>query len=252
VAEEVIRFHFPEVSRVQIAFTTRRGGVSKSPFAAANLSFDVGDAQEDVLANRLLLSDELGVSAWQELRQVHGTALHFDAPPAGAGERARFEGDGLATARPGQALVIKTADCQAILLAHKSGSHIAALHCGWRGNLAGFPLSGVERFCSRYGLSPADLMAVRGPSLGSRHAQFINFEREWGSGFARYFDPRQQTMDLWQLTTDQLLAAGLRRKCIFSIDLCTYEREDLFFSYRREKSCGRQAAIIWMEEGLKA
>jgi polyphenol oxidase len=249
VAEEMIRFRFPDLAGVQCVFTTRQGGVSKAPFVSQNLSFDVGDERDDVLTNRVRLYNLLKVSAWHELRQVHSTHLVFDPPPTEVSEQSGLEGDGLATAGGGQALVIKTADCQPILLAHRGGRHIAALHCGWRGNLAGFPISGVERFCARYGLEPADLMAVRGPSLGPVRAQFVNFESEWGNGFEPYFDQQKRTMDLWQLTTDQLIAAGLPRQSVFSIDLCTFDRADLFFSYRREQVCGRQAGIIWIQEG---
>jgi polyphenol oxidase len=247
VPEPLISFRFPGGIKVQCVFTTRQGGVSRGPYASANLSHDVGDADRDVLANRTSLIGGLGFSTWHELQQVHSTRLVFD-PPASGFERTVLSGDGMATSTTGQALVIKTADCQPILVAHRSGSHIAALHCGWRGNLAGFPTSSIREFCSRYGLDPAELLAVRGPSLSPDRAEFVHHEREWGSGFSEYFDRLRQTMDLWRLTTDQLLAGGLPRESIFSIDLCTYQQEDLFFSYRRSKVCGRQAGIIWKEE----
>ena len=249
MAEELIRFRFPGVPGVQCAFTTRRGGVSQGPFASANLSFDVGDAAGHVLANRSRLLEALCPGSWQELRQVHGTEMVFDPRPGNAREQAELQGDGLATALPGRALVIKTADCQPILLAHNSGSHIAALHCGWRGNRAGFPGLGVDLFCSRYGLDPGDLVAVRGPSLSPAQAEFVNYEQEWGRGFEAYYDSRRRTMDLWRMTADQLAAAGLPRSSVFSFDLCTYELEELFFSYRRAKVCGRQLGIIWRDEG---
>ena len=51
-------------------------------------------------------------------------------------------------------------------------------------------------------------------------------------------------MDLWSLTRDQLLQAGLLPGNVFSLDMCTMCREELFFSYRRDKKCGRQASMI--------
>ena len=62
----------------------------------------------------------------------------FDPEPRDIGDGPSADGDGLATARPGQALIIKTADCQPILLAHKSGKYVGALHAGWRGNVQNF------------------------------------------------------------------------------------------------------------------
>jgi hypothetical protein len=71
---------------------------------------------------------------------------------------------------------------------------------------------------------------------------------EWGEDFAGYFDPETKTMDLWQLTSDQLTDAGLSPRNIFGLDLCTHTMDQWFFSYRRNTTCGRQAAIIWMEK----
>jgi hypothetical protein len=53
-------------------------------------------------------------------------------------------------------------------------------------------------------------------------------------------------MDLWRLTRDQLLQAGVRSENIFGLDLCTYEQKETFFSYRRDRQCGRQAGLIWI------
>ena len=98
----------------------------------------------------------------------------------------------------------------------------------------------------RYGLAPEEFLAVRGPSLGPGAAQFIRFEEEFGEAFRPYFDYRTQRLDLWRLTRDQLTTAGLRRDRIYSLDLCTHDLPE-FFSYRRDKSTGRQASLIWIK-----
>ncbi len=246
-----IPFAFPGVAGVGCAFTTRQGGAGQGPYAHGNLSLDVGDDPGHVAMNRRQLLDGLGLDRWLELEQVHGTDLVVDPPAVEHGSApdpspAR-QGDGLATSRPGAALVIKTADCQPILLAHCSGKYVAALHCGWRGNREGFPVLGVERFCASYGFPAAEVLAVRGPSLSPAKSEFLGFEREFGPHFAAYFDPQTRTVDLWGLTRDQLLRAGLCRRNIFSLDLCTYSLAGHFFSYRREKQCGRQAGLVWIK-----
>ena len=238
----------PLAERVACAFTSRRGGASQGAYASANLSFDVGDDAQAVRANRAALAERLGFSAWLECRQVHGTTMHFDPLAGDRDQPSGLEGDGLATTRPGHALVVKTADCQPLLLAHGSGKYIAALHVGWRGNAAGFPQLGVARFCEHYGLDPADIWAVRGPSLGPEQAEFTNFSDEFGMGFQDWYDPGTRTVDLWQLTRDQLLEAGLRSENIHGLDLCTASMADTFFSYRREKVSGRQAGIVWIKK----
>lgn len=241
-----IPFVFPGLPQVRASFTTRLGGVSRPPFSEANLSWEVGDDEAAVRENRRGLQRALGFSAWAEARQVHGNDVLIEPEPAAAGQQPCTEADGLAASRPGLALVVKTADCQPILLAHAGGRHVAALHCGWRGNRGDFPRQGAEAFCMAYDLDPQDLFAVRGPSLGPAASEFIHFDREWGEEFQPYYDPETRTMDLWRLTRDQLVRAGLRPERIFSLDLCTYTLPELFFSYRRAKTTGRQAGLIWI------
>lgn len=234
----VIPFHFPGLPRIGCAFTT---------VAAGNLSLDVvadGTAGRAVVENRRALLRGLGLARWAERRQVHGDILEPNPPATSPDTVSTREGDGHCTDERGLALVIKTADCQPVLLAHRDGGHIAALHVGWRGNVLEFPISGVRAFCRAYGLNPGDVLAVRGPSLGM--ARFTNFEREWPSRFRPWFDERTRTMDLWRLTRDQLVAAGLHPGSIFSLDLCTLALPGLLFSHRR-KDAGRQAALIWRE-----
>lgn len=243
-----IPFRFPGLRGVRCAFQTRPGGASHGPYGGGNISFAVGDDPACVVANRRDLCASLGVRALAELKQVHGDILKFDPSPVAPEAAPDTEGDGMATARPGLGLVIKTADCQPVLLAHKEGRHVAALHVGWRGNRRNFPGSGVARFCKRYGLRPQDLMAVRGPGLGPARAEFINFSAEWGENFAQWYSLRERTMDLWSLTRHQLLKAGLLPSRIFGLDLCTASMNEVFFSYRREKASGRQASVIWIEE----
>lgn len=242
----VIPFAFPGLPRIRCAFQTRVGGASREPFAEGNYSLDVGDDPNHVLKNRNMLRDALGFTACQELKQVHGADMLFDPRPQDICERGAVEADGMATSRPGQALVIKTADCQPVMLAHSSGNFIAALHVGWRGNTLHFPTTGATAFCDHYDLDPIDVLAVRGPSLGPSASEFRNFSSEFGPAFHDYHDPATRCVDLWRLTRDQLLDAGLLPQNIFSLDLCTFSLTNHFFSYRRDHHCGRHANLIWI------
>lgn len=241
-----IPFVFPGLVNVSAVFTTRKGGRCKAPFDEGNISFDVGDDPYDVRANRTELAASLGISHWHECRQIHGDLIHFDLEKGSPEDISELDGDGLATALKGHALVIKTADCQPILLAHKNGDFVAALHNGWRGNAINFPGNGVVRICEHYSCSPTDLLAVRGPSLSPHVSQFINFASDFGPGFDEYYDSKESTVDLWRLTREQLLEAGLEERNIYSLDMCTYSMPEVFFSYRAEKQSGRQCSLIWI------
>ncbi len=247
MAIQLIPFAFPNLPRVRCAFTTRLGGVSAGEFTSANMSFDVGDNPDHVRANRQALQASLGFHTWSECKQVHGDRTMFDPDFGDTEGPGSVEADGLATTEPGRGLIIKTADCQPVFVAHRDGGHIMALHAGWRGNRIGYLGTAIAQFCAHYGLKPSDLLAVRGPSLGPAASEFVNYDSEWGPDFAQWYDAHTRHVDLWQLTRDQLLAAGLPSEHLYAIDLCTACLPSHFFSYRTEKVTGRMANVLWIE-----
>jgi hypothetical protein len=246
-----IPFRFPCLGdRVQCLFTTRIAHAASGERASGNLARTVPGHEREATENIAALQREHEIVAWRETRQVHGTRISFledlaepDLPPTG---------DALATHLPDQALVIKVADCQPVLLAHASGEAIAAFHVGWRANREHAPTSWTRAFCWRYGLDPRRVYAVRGPSLSPEKSEFIHFEREWGEAFRAYFRPRTRTVDLWRLTRDQLVEAGLPRENIFGLDLCTHTLSELFYSHRRGGDPERQAGLIVVQSSTCA
>ena len=233
-----IDFKFPGLPHIGCAFTTR----AVSPQASRQLPADsLRAALNTDLQN---LQDRNGIQTRQTVHQVHGSTLLFvEHSPETARERA----DALATDRTSLALVIRTADCQPILMSDRSGRCIAALHVGWRGNRNEALLQWVAEFCTHFCIRPQELLAVRGPSLSPARSEFVHFAHEWGSEFLPYFKAEDQTVDLWRLTRDQLLRAGLLQEHVFGLDLCTYSLPELFYSHRRDRDVGRQAGIIWIE-----
>ncbi len=251
-----IPFRFPHIPRVACAFQMRntmgmsQADIAVQPLAHGNISLDITkdcvELHRQAQANRQSLVSTLLFNDFAELHQIHGDILHFEPEAQSPLEASTVQGDAFATSRVGRALMIKTADCQPVLIAHESGKYIAAFHIGWRGNRIEFLQSGIDSFCAHYGLRPRELMAVRGPSLGPHAAQFTNFAAEWGDDFSQWFSAREQVMDLWQLTRHQLVKVGLLSTNIYGIDLCTLSSPQAFFSYRRERVTGRQASFIWI------
>ncbi len=248
-----IPFSFPDIGptlkHVRCLFQTRVGGQCSGTYGGGNMSFATKETPTNtrraILANRESLHGIVGYPM-SELSQIHGDVLVFEPDAITARDLPRHEADGHATCRSGFALMIKTADCQPILIAHKNASHIMALHVGWRGNRMCFIEKAIKQFCAQYALYPKDLLAVRGPSLGV--AEFVNFEKEWGDAFRPWFEEGTHMMDLWGLTRHQLASAGLLPQHIYGIDLCTATLNALFFSHRKEHLSGRQASVIWIEK----
>jgi YfiH family protein len=235
---QFIPFAFPGLPGVRCLFGTALAG---------SLSLDApADPAEAaaIRASRRRLFQNCGLSAWSELRQVHGDTLVRNPDSTDPESPSRLEADGQCTQKAAFGLILKTADCQPIFLASARGTAIAALHAGWRGNVLDFPAKGVADFCRACALSPSEVLAVRGPSLGPGAAEFIHFEREWGPDFLPWFDSARRTMDLWSLTASQLVRAGIPPGNIFSLDLCTFSLPGLFFSHRRGEA-GRQISVIW-------
>lgn len=230
---DTIPFAFPGVPSVQCFFTTRMAGNLSAPILST-----------DIVAARTRLMVQNGFNEWCEVYQVHGDDI-WEAAPQPLDKNPECTGDGLFTNVAGRALFIKTADCQPILLTTKDARAVGAIHVGWRGNRLRFPETTVTEFCRQYSCSPQDVVAVRGPSLGTGVAEFIHFEKEWSEEFRPWFDASTKTMDLWGLTRYQLMVAGVPARQIYGLDLCTLSHPDMFFSYRR-KDEERQMGCIWI------
>ncbi len=243
VAHPWIVPEWPAPARVHAVYTTRAGGVSRGSFASLNLSDYVGDAPGDVAHNRAHLRATLGLPDdphW--LRQVHGTRVcDLDDPSIGAVP----EADCAVTSRPGRVCAIQTADCLPVLLCDVAGTRIAAVHAGWRGLAAGVIEAAIATF-------DAPLLAWLGPAIGPMKFEVGAEVRNAFVGATpdceRAFRPGaadKWRADLYELARIRLHKAGVDR--IFGGGWCTFSQPDLFFSYRRETTTGRMAALIWID-----
>jgi YfiH family protein len=231
---------FPELRH---AFFSRRGGVSLGPYASLNFSFSVGDRPAAVAENRRRAQQTLRLTALSSARQIHGcrevVVGRGQDDPAGELEAA----DILITGQPGVGLLIKQADCQAVILYDPGRRVVANVHCGWRGQVQNILGTAVARLREGFGCRPADLYAAISPSLGPCCAEFRHFRREFPPELWSY-QVRPHYFDLWRLSLDQLQAAGLPASHLDLAGLCTRCRADDFFSYRRNKITGRQGTVI--------
>lgn len=230
---------FPEVVH---GFFTRQGGMSTGPYDSLNLSFAVGDQADLVTANRRRVQQALGLESLVSATQVHG---HRSAVITGNPQAPEEipEVDLLLNAHPGPGLLIKQADCQAVMLYDPRRRVAANVHCGWRGQVQNLLSQAVHRLQAVFGSRPQDLRAAIGPSLGPCCAEFRNFRREFPPQFWTY-QVRPAYFDLWRLSRDQLAAAGLLPAHIDLAALCNRCRAQEFFSYRRDGLTGRQGAVI--------
>jgi polyphenol oxidase len=231
------------IPEVVHGFFTRQGGVSAGAFHSLNVSLAVGDRPETVAANLGRMRRALGLSTLAGAAQVHGGRAAVITSLDQAREEDIPEVDILITTVPGLGLLIKQADCQAVMLYDPVNRVVANVHCGWRGQVDNILGETVRLLQSRFGTRPSGLYAALGPSLGPCCAEFTNFRREFPPDLWNY-QVRPNYFDLWQLSRDQLAAAGLAPEYITVARLCTRCGASEFYSYRRDKITGRQGAII--------
>lgn len=243
----------PTGTSARAVFTTRRGGVSSGSYAGLNLGVATGDRPESVRANRRMVCDRLGIDSDRVsmLRQVHGAGvLRLSAPNRpgrfAGGLRGWPEADGLTTDRPGLALVVLAADCLPVLLWRRDGSAVAAAHAGWRGLVAGV----LEEAVNALGGEPAALGAAIGPGIGPRsYVVGADVRRRFASRFGEGVVVGE-AVDLAAAAREALVAAGLPRGAIQTVEACTHEDAERFFSYRRDGAAtGRQAGVAWLTYG---
>ena len=232
----------PAAKRVRSLVTTRAGGVSSGAFASLNLSARVGDNRECVARNRAILRACLPAEpAW--IRQVHGTAV-IDVAQA----TSESEADGVVTRVSGRVCAVMTADCLPVLLSERSGRSAAIAHAGWRGLAGGI----IESTVQATDTSPEDLLAYIGPGISAPRYEvgedvrkaFVDQDPRATVSFAPGRDGKYFA-DLYALARARLAMAGVTE--VYSGGFCTAS-DQRFFSFRRDRTTGRMASLIWLED----
>jgi hypothetical protein len=235
--------HWQAPPRVKAVITTRAGGFSSGPYASLNLGLRTGDDAAAVARNRGRLRSVLPQEPkW--LRQVHGSAvIDADAVAASAPEA-----DASVARSPGTVCAVLIADCVPVLFSNRAGSVVAVAHAGWRGLAHGV----IERTLAAIGEEPSELVAYLGPGIGPgafevgaevREA-FLARAREDAAAFSPHA-PGKWLADLFMLARNRLQRAGVGETS--GGGMCTYSDPARFFSYRRDRTTGRMAALIWRE-----
>jgi YfiH family protein len=229
------------------------------PYDSLNLGLHVGDDARTVARNRTVLHATTRAKP-VFMNQVHGT--HMLALEAATTDG--LTADGAFTRARGMACTVMVADCLPVLLCDGSGSMVAAIHAGWRG-LAGVDGVGVlEEACKQFShLAPMEyahtaleMIAWLGPCIGPDAFEVgadvvTAFARDNPNALQHF---KSQPGGKWlanlpALACQRLNALGITQ--VFGNDgspmWCTVGNPLQFFSHRRDRVSGRQAACIWLE-----
>ena len=235
---------WPLPQGVAACSSTRRGGVSLSPYDSLNLGAHCGDNPEHVAENRRLFYATCALPVqptW--LEQVHGTTvLKLEDEPY-LSKRA----DASYSNTRGKVCAVMTADCLPVLFCNAAGTEVAAAHAGWRGLCAGV----LEETVGCFHDLPANIIAWLGPAIGPAAFEvgpevreaFINEDKKAVSAFRAFGE--KYYADIYQLARQRLENIGVTQ--VYGGERCTWTESEDFFSYRREGITGRMASFIWLK-----
>ena len=243
------------------AFSTRLGGVSPMPEQALNLAGFNEDDATNIYENRrrflnLFADDWLLTGCWQ----VHGIDVRVVHSEDEARTKPGVLGDdeycdALISNTPKVLLTVKTADCVPVLIGDHVTRSFAAVHAGWRGTSSSIVKRAIEKLQSEFGARAKDMRAAIGPAANACcyevGSEVISVFKERFTQANKLFSAAREghaRIDLHQANRDQLIDAGVPSDHLHLAPLCTMDRNDLFFSYRREKQkhgrVGRLMSVI--------
>ncbi len=226
---------------VLLAISTRQGGVSPEPYCM-NLSFRVGDTDENVQRNRELFFGGLGVGV-DELaipQQIHSSIVKSADHPG-----VYDQCDALVCSRRRVFLCVSVADCVPVFLLEKKRMVVAAIHAGWRGTLHRIVERTVELMVHHHACNPSDMIAYIGPSARSC---CYEVGEEVADLFAVDYIRKTRDklfLDLTDANLSQLIQSGVPMSSIEISESCTICKPVLFHSYRRDgQKSGRMLGVI--------
>lgn len=170
------------------------------------------------------------------MHQVHGTRV-IDADITSA----LVQADAAVARRAGTVCVVKIADCMPVFFA--ADGVVGVAHAGWRGLAGGV----LEATIDALRVPPDSVHAWLGPAIGPRAYEVGDEVRAAFSGHESAFEPTRPghwLLDLYAVARRKLQATGVRE--IYGGGFCTHSDRERFFSYRRDRTEKRMAALIWV------
>lgn len=241
----------------KVLFTTRIGGVSKDPYQSLNLGYHTEDNIENIRTNRNRLYDSLKLN---DKEMIYGEQIHDDKfklvkdedkqKGVNADSSAIKGVDGLISKDNNIILAGNFADCLSIYLIDKNKRYFSLSHAGWKGTYNKILSKVIGFFTDNLNCRLEDLIVVIGPSISQNNYEIdyklaIKFIKKFKFKSSYYIKKDgSYFLDLKGLNKLIALDKGIDESNLFISKFCTYQREDLFYSYRRDKKTGRMNAFI--------
>lgn len=238
-----------------IAGTTLRNSNKKE---CNTMALHCGGNLMDVIENRKHLLQKFDMTLDQAVfaNQTHSDHIHcVTKEDAGKGvltvDDAIMDCDALYTREKNLLIGVFTADCVPVLLYDAFEGIICAIHAGWIGTVKQITAKALQVLINQEGCKPEHIHAYIGPAIAFssfevgmevvEHIKALPFDTE---SFIQYKKDGKALVDNKGLNVQMLRNAGVLTHHITVDKNDTFVENDSFFSYRRDKSCGRHLSFI--------
>lgn len=227
-----------------------------------NLALHCTKDKNAVLSNRKRLAEKLHVPMSQFVfaNQTHSDHIvKITKEDAGKGafdtSDAIADCDALYTRESNLLIGVFTADCVPILLYDPIEKLIGAIHSGWMGTTKQITAKTLDRLIQEEGCKPQNIHAFIGASIA-----YYSFEVGMEvvdqikklpfdcSAYITYKENNKAFVDNQGLNYQMLINAGVLKEHITIDKNDTFAENESFFSYRRDKACGRHLSFIVRKE----
>ncbi|MDC0932303.1 peptidoglycan editing factor PgeF [Arcobacteraceae bacterium] len=213
-----------------------------------NLAYHVAedDHSVDLARDALAKKYKFDNSNLKFMEQIHSNIVKTVSPDTNVQTC-----DALITNQIDTPLMVMVADCIPILFYDHTKKVIGAAHAGRAGTFENISGNTVNKMIEIYHCNPKDIEVVLGPSI---EKCCYEVSEKLASQTATLFGEEyvnERNIDLQGINKKQLLEVGVKETNITTEQICTKCSNEPYFSYRKDKHCGRFAGVIMMKSKQK-
>ena len=231
--------------------TTREGGVSNGTYSSFNMGNFSDDSPLNIHENRKILAQMfyMKMSDFIIPHQTHGTrVLKIDEEFLKLDHTTSIEimygVDSIITDIRDKFLCVTTADCVPIIIFDKKTKAIAAIHAGWKGTSGKIVDKTISAMQKEYNSTPQDMFVGIGPAISQQNYEVGNeviqemsdngIDLSHSNVCTEKYSTSKYHINLKEINRRELISLGVPEANIETSQLCTFEKQELFFSARRQ------------------
>jgi hypothetical protein len=249
-------FFADNLINIDHCFHSKLGGNSKNIYKSLNCGKGTNDSIKNINYNLKFVANyyELLPKNIITLYQTHSNKSFIFRNMLNQNQ---YLHDGIVSKKKNVILSILTADCAPILFYDNQKKIIGACHAGWKGALSGIIDNTIINMV-RLGSIPSNIHCAIGPCIGPNSYtvrddfyETFTLKNKKNTDFFKKIEKNQYLFSLKKFIIYKLKLFKIKDIC--SIDIDTFDEEDLCFSHRRsilkkENDYGRMISTIVIKE----